>query len=238
MNIEAFFKVTYGMYIITTGTRQKQGGYIANTAFQVTSDPPRFAISCHKDNFSAEIIKESRNFVISVMEREAPPQLIGDFGYNSSKEFDKFKAKNYFRGKTGAPIIADSTLAWFECELVDFTEIGTHIIFIGEVIDYDLLDDEGVPLTYDYYREVKKSFSPKNSPTYIDKSKLETAKETRETKTEDQEIWTCQVCHYMYESANGDSVSGVPPGTSFEDLPEGWVCPICGAAKEMFVRNL
>jgi flavin reductase (DIM6/NTAB) family NADH-FMN oxidoreductase RutF/rubredoxin len=238
MNIEAFFKVTYGLYLITTGSKQKQGGYIANTAFQVTAEPPRFAISCHKDNYSSEIIKESENFAISILERDTPPNLIGDFGYNSSRDFDKFKAKNYFRGKSGVPIVADSSLAWFECKLVDSVDVGTHILFIGDIVDYDLLNPEGIPLTYDYYHKVKKAFSPKNSPTYIEESKRLADKETRKPETGKHETWTCQVCHYIYESANGDSISEVPAETKFEDLPEGWVCPICGAAKEMFVKNM
>jgi flavin reductase (DIM6/NTAB) family NADH-FMN oxidoreductase RutF/rubredoxin len=237
MNIEAFFKVTYGLYIITTGTKEKQGGYIANTAFQVTAEPPRFAISCHKDNYSSEIIKESGNFAISVLERDTPPDLIGDFGYKSSRDFDKFKAKNFLRGKTGVPIIADSSLAWFECKLVDSIEVGTHILFIGDVVDYDLFNPEGIPLTYDYYHEVKKAFSPKNSPTYIEESKILAGKESEDAGTDKHETWTCQVCHYMYEPANGDAISGVPEGTMFEDLPEGWVCPVCGASKDMFKKN-
>jgi len=237
MNIEAFFKISYGVYIITTGTKEKQGGYIANTAFQVTAEPPRFAISCHKENYSSEIIRECGNFAISVLERDAPPGIIGDFGYNSSKDFDKLKSKNYFRGKTGVPIVADSSLAWFECKVIDHIEVGTHILFIGDVVDYGLLDPEGIPLTYAYYREVRKSFSPKNSPTHIDESKLEGKKEDMEQESVEHEKWTCQVCHYVYDSAKGDPVSGVPPGTLFEDLPEGWVCPVCGSQKEMFEKN-
>ena len=51
MNIEAFFKVSYGLYIIGSAYDGKRSGYVANTAFQVTAEPARFAISCSKNNY-------------------------------------------------------------------------------------------------------------------------------------------------------------------------------------------
>jgi rubredoxin len=46
--------------------------------------------------------------------------------------------------------------------------------------------------------------------------------------------WKCRVCGYVYDVEQGDPDSGVAPGTAFEDLPEDWVCPVCGAAKDQF----
>ncbi len=46
--------------------------------------------------------------------------------------------------------------------------------------------------------------------------------------------YTCSVCGYVYDPEKGDQDSGVPAGTAFEDLPEGWVCPLCGADKTLF----
>ncbi|NLY72596.1 MAG: rubredoxin [Tissierellia bacterium] len=46
--------------------------------------------------------------------------------------------------------------------------------------------------------------------------------------------WICTVCQYVYDPAVGDEDSGIAPGTSFEDLPEDWVCPDCGVEKDMF----
>ena len=48
------------------------------------------------------------------------------------------------------------------------------------------------------------------------------------------EKWTCIVCGYVYDEAVGDPDSGIAPGTKFEDLPDDWVCPKCGAEKEYF----
>lgn len=52
----------------------------------------------------------------------------------------------------------------------------------------------------------------------------------------EMEKWECLVCGYIYDPAEGDPDGGIPPGTPFEDLPNDWVCPECGAAKEMFEK--
>ncbi len=49
--------------------------------------------------------------------------------------------------------------------------------------------------------------------------------------------YECTVCGYIYDPAKGDPDNGVKPGTSFESLPPGWVCPICGADKDQFVKK-
>lgn len=46
--------------------------------------------------------------------------------------------------------------------------------------------------------------------------------------------YKCQVCGYIYDPEEGDRNSGVTPGTPFEELPEGWTCPVCGAGKDFF----
>lgn len=46
--------------------------------------------------------------------------------------------------------------------------------------------------------------------------------------------WRCLVCGYEYDPAVGDDLSGIPPGTAFEDLPDDWECPMCGAPKSDF----
>lgn len=48
--------------------------------------------------------------------------------------------------------------------------------------------------------------------------------------------WKCEVCGYIYDPAKGDPDGGIEPGTTFEQLPEDWVCPVCGAEKEDFER--
>ncbi len=49
--------------------------------------------------------------------------------------------------------------------------------------------------------------------------------------------WVCQVCGYVYDPEKGDPDGGIQPGTVFEDLPDSWVCPECGAIKDMFEKQ-
>lgn len=227
MNLEALFKVTYGLYVVSTATGNKKNGYVCNTLFQVTAEPVRFAVACSKNNLSAELIRQSGVFSVSVLKKDSRPDLIGTFGYRSGKDTDKFAGFEHKQGKTGAPILLDSTLAWFEFTLEQTVDAGSHLLFIGSLVDSDLTDPAAEPMTYAYYREVKKGKAPKNAPTYVDPEKLKAAAGGT--------VYRCTACGYEYDPAKGDPEHGIPPGTKFEDLPADWVCPACGTEKEGFV---
>ncbi|MCF0226003.1 MAG: rubredoxin [Methanobrevibacter sp.] len=49
--------------------------------------------------------------------------------------------------------------------------------------------------------------------------------------------YVCSVCGYVYDPANGDAASGIEAGTAFEDLPDDWVCPLCGIPKAQFIEQ-
>lgn len=232
MNFEAYFKITYGLYVVSTVKDDKLNGYVSNTVFQVTAEPARFAIVCSKNNLTADMILQSGVFAISALKKETRADIIGTFGYRSGRETDKFSAYNYRKGKTGAPILLEDTLAWFECEVVQTMDVDSHLLFIGNVLDGDLLDAEGEPLTYAYYREVKKGKAPKNAPTYIDAEKL---KQKVPAATFDK--YYCTACGYIYDPALGDPERGIPAGTPFEGLPKTWECPVCGTEKIDFARK-
>lgn len=236
MNIEAFFKVSYGLYIISSGSQGKKSGYIANTAFQVTAEPARFAISCSKDNFSIDTIRQSKAFAISVLSKDVKQSIISLFGYSSTKQNDKFADTKYVTGKTGIPIVTDDCIAWFECELEQEIVLDTHTIFIGKVIDNELLEAWADPLTYAFYRDVKKGIAPKNAPTYINKELLKEKKKEEPATVEPGKMkkYRCLVCGHIYDPEEGDPDTGIPPGTAFEDLPDDWYCPVCSAGKEDF----
>lgn len=238
MNIEAFFKVSYGLYIIGAEYRGEKSGYIANTAFQVTAEPARFAISCSKDNHTFEIIRQSKAFSMSVLAKDSSAEIMGKFGYTSSAKNNKFQGIDYFTGGTGSPIITEECIAWFECEVEQELVLDTHVIFIGKLINHDLIDGSKEPLTYAYYRDVKKGLAPKNAPTYLKKGKIEEVVDVvvEEKEVIEGDIYSCDLCGYEYDPAEGDPDNGIPPGTAFEDLPEDWVCPICAADKEDFSK--
>lgn len=233
MNIEAFFKITYGLYIICTKDGDTLNGYIANTAFQVTAEPSQIAISCSKDNYSCQLIKNSKCFSISILNQDAKAETIGLFGYKSGRDENKFENINYITSATGAPIVTDDCIAWFDCKVNNVVDVGSHLLFIATIENNDILDKNGIPLTYAHYHEVKKGLAPKNAPTYIDPAKV---KSNKEASTNQLSKYRCLACGYIYDPSVGDETANIPPGTAFEDLPDDWLCPTCGSPKEMFEK--
>jgi flavin reductase (DIM6/NTAB) family NADH-FMN oxidoreductase RutF/rubredoxin len=231
MNIEAFFKISYGLYAVCSKSGSKLNGYISNTVFQVTAEPPQIAVSCSKNNLTSEIISESKAFSVSVLEKDTSPGTIGTFGYRSGKDIEKFSTVKFKSGQTGIPILLENTIAWFECTLTGSIDLGSHILFIGEVIESELCDASKEPLTYTYYREFRKGKSPKNAPTYIDESKLKTPVSKPVAAR-----YRCPACGFTYDPEVGDPDGGIAPGTRFEDIPENWVCPNCGVEKSDFIK--
>jgi flavin reductase (DIM6/NTAB) family NADH-FMN oxidoreductase RutF/rubredoxin len=229
MNFDYLFKITYGLYVISTKNGNKMNGFISNTVSQVTADPAQIAVTCSKNNFTAGMISESKILSISVLIKETSSAIIGTFGYHSGKDIDKFSGVNYKIGKTGAPILTDDTLAWIECTVEQTFDVGTHIIFIAKIVDGEILDNSKEPLTYAYYREIKKGKAPKNAPTYINPEILEHKQQSVTT-----EKYKCSVCGYIYDPDNGDDANDIHPGIAFADLPDNYVCPLCGADKSFF----
>ncbi|HON02712.1 MAG TPA: flavin reductase [Paludibacteraceae bacterium] len=223
IQLEALYKISYGLYIVTSGDRNQGNGFVSNTVFQVTSQPQRFAVCCNKDNYSASFIQQFKAFAVSILAQDTSAELIGKFGYKSGREMNKMTDVKVIFKETNVPIVLDSSLAFFECKLVDVFDVGTHWIFIGELVSAEIVDDTGEPLTYAYYREVKKGFSPKNAPTYIDQSKIETKTENAMSKK-----FKCPICGYIYDEAEEK--------VKFSDLPDDWVCPVCGSEKSEFIE--
>jgi len=172
INFEALNTISYGLYIVSSGDKKSGNGFISNTVFQVTSEPPKFASCCSKDNHTAEIIRSTGNFSVSVLNLETAASLFGTFGFRSGKDINKMEGMKVKIGESGVPIVLNDAIAFLECRVVEVFDVGTHLMFIGELIQAELLDEGKEPLTYRHYRQVKKGVAPKNAPTYIDKSKL------------------------------------------------------------------
>ncbi len=230
MNRKTLHKISYGLYIVSSINGNKKNGQIANAIFQVTSEPPTVAISINKQNLTHEFIKKSKVFTISILPEKTPMKFIGTFGFKSGRDIDKFSGINYRKGKTKAPIIIDNSLGFVECKVIDNIDIGTHTIFCANIIEADILSEDN-PMTYEYYHEVKGGYSPKTAPTYYGA----VDKEIEEVKKMDK--YVCDVCGYVYDPKKGDLANGVQPGTKFKDIPDDWVCPVCGASKKSFSKE-
>jgi flavin reductase (DIM6/NTAB) family NADH-FMN oxidoreductase RutF/rubredoxin len=223
IDLEALFKISYGLYIVSSGDKNKGNGFISNTVFQVTAEPAKFAACCSKNNYTAQLIEKTGAFSISVLQKDTSPDIFGRFGYKSGKDFNKMEGMQVRYGETGVPVVLNDAIAFLECKIVQTFDVGTHLLFIGELVHAEILDNDLEPITYQYYRQVKKGLAPKNAPTYVDKSKVEKAASGSSYKK-----FKCTACGYIYDEAK--------EGKKFADLPADWVCPVCGSEKEDFIE--
>lgn len=226
MNLRALQKLSYGLYVVTSKKGDKLNGQIANTVFQITSEPPTIAVSINKSNLTWDFIRDSGVFAVSVLCQDTPLSFIGNFGFKSGRDIDKLDGVNYNIGRTEAPVVIDNAVSYLEAKVTGEMDVGTHTIFVGEVVDAEILSEKAC-MTYDYYHQVKRGVTPKTAPSYIEENKEVSAKMTK---------YKCSVCGWIYDPEIGDQQGGMAPGTPFEKLPDDWVCPVCGAAKSDFEK--
>ena len=209
MNKKAFYHLSYGVYLCTSWDEGRPVGCVANSAMQITSSPATLAVSLNHDNYTNKCVGDTGYFSVCVLAEDCEPKLIGKFGVFTCREKDKIADFPWkVRGKLPGP---DGALCWFACKVIDKMETSTHTVFLGEVMDADILA-EGTPMTYAYYHKVLKGKTAANAPTY-------------QAEEKSGGRYVCRICKYEY---SGD----VP----FEQLPDDWVCPVCGAPKSRFEK--
>jgi len=226
MNPKAIQKLGYGLYIVCSKNEDKFNGQIANTIFQVCSEPPVIAVAINRQNLTHEFIAQSKVFTGSILSQEAPLSFIGNFGFKSGRQVDKFANVHYKLGETLVPIVLDHTLAYLEARVFNQLEVGTHTIFLGEIVEGEVVK-EGDPMTYAYYHQVKRGTTPKSAPSYVEETKKVVSSTIK---------YKCNVCGYIYDPEKGDPDGGIIPGTPFDEIPDSWACPVCGATKDMFAK--
>lgn len=232
MNSSALSKLCYGLYVISSGRGKKMNGQLANVVFQVTDRPQRVAVCLNKENLTHQLIDENRVFTVTILGKDTPMDFMRDFGFRTGREVDKLANVAYRIGATGAPVVTDNGIAYLEARVISTADCGTHTIFVGEVVDADVLNDNE-PMTYAHYRVVKGGKTPKTAPTYAGSG----PKEPKVFKGGGKMAkYKCTVCSYIYDPEKGDPESGVPAGTSFDDVAAEWVCPVCGAGKDDFEK--
>jgi flavin reductase (DIM6/NTAB) family NADH-FMN oxidoreductase RutF len=165
MNTKALHVISYGLYVIGSRKGDKINAQIGNTVVQVSSEPPIISVCINKENLTHEYIEDSGVFTASILAQETALNLIGRFGFKSGRDIDKFDGINYKLGETQAPIVLDNTLAYLEAKVINSVDVGTHTIFIGDLVGAEVIG-EGEPMTYAYYHLVKRGTTPKTAPSY------------------------------------------------------------------------
>ena len=196
MDRKAFYNLEYGVFMLSSRSGEKLGGCIINTCFQAASGPARLAISCINGNYTPELIRESSLFDLTVLDRTVSFDTIRHFGMQSGRDTDKFASFEHAVDENGIPYLTKEANAVFRCRVVSSQDLGSHTLFIGEVLDAEVLGTEK-SLTYAVYQsEVK----PKP-----------------EKKARDRKIigWRCRICGFVYEGT--DEKGNIKGHTSYVD---------------------
>jgi len=166
-------KITQGMYVLTT----KNGGCVVDAVSQISAgDNPLIAVSVMKKNYTNELLKNNDKFVLSVLGMNVNPEIIKTFGLNSMRDINKFENTDTFMVED-INVIKDS-LGYMVCEIVDSIENDTHTLFIGKLIEADVLND-GEAMSYGYYQEHKDEL-------------------LKVTTNNGETAWVCTICGYVY----------------------------------------
>lgn len=165
LNRQVFTQISYGLYVVTSRLDGLLNGQIVNTVLQVTSEPPRVAVIINKNNLTHEFISKSKVFGASVLANTTPMTFIGLFGFKSGRNEDKLSKVEFMNGSTGAPLVTEHSLSVLEAKVIDEVDVGTHTLFVGDVVAAEMLKT-GDPLTYAYYHTHLRGKSPKAAPTY------------------------------------------------------------------------
>ena len=179
MDTKALFKIGYGLYVLTAND-EKDNGCIINTVMQVTSDPCQIAIAVNKLNYTNQMIQKTKKFNVSILSENAKFDTFKHFGFQSGVNVDKFKDyTDVKRSPNGILYITKDTNAFMSAYVKQEIDLGTHIMFIAQLVASEILSD--VPTaTYEYYQ---KNIKPK-------------PKETKKSG------WRCKICGYVYEGEN------------------------------------
>ncbi len=177
---KATYKISYGLYMLTTTDGEKQNGCIVNTVQMLTDTPKRITLFVNKANYSNELLKKTGVFNISVLTESAPFELFKQFGFVSGREQDKFAQGEYERTENGLYYLPKHANAVLSGKVADCYDYGTHTLFVAELTGGKVLSDEK-SVTYDYYQQnIKQKPQADSAPSTTEK-------------------WVCKVCGYVHE---------------------------------------
>lgn len=164
MNTNILRRLSYGVYVVGTLDNDRPTGCIANSAMQITSSPATIAISINHDNYTNKCIEKTGKFSLSILSEKSSPTIIGTFGFQSGENINKFDDVDH-EIVNNMPVVKESC-GYIVCNVINKMETSTHTLYLGEIIDGDVYEQNN-PMTYAYYHNVIKLKSPKNAPTYI-----------------------------------------------------------------------
>lgn len=185
MNNEVMFKISYGLYVLTAKDGQQHNGCIINTLQQVTASPDRVSITVNKGNYTHDMIMKTGEFNVSVISEKATFDMFKHFGFQSGRDVNKFENYPMAISENGLAYVIEGVNGYVSGKVIRTVDLETHTMFIADVTDGEILNDEA-SATYDYYHKNIKVM-PQQNADEADCGKS---------------IWVCQICGYEYEGEN------------------------------------
>ena len=179
---EAMYKITYGLFMLTTTDGKKQNGCIVNTVSMITDNPTRIVVFVNKANYSEELLRKTGVFNVSILTESTPFETFKQFGFQSGRNVDKFEGGMYATSENGLYYLPEHTNAVLSGKVVDMLDYGTHTLFVAEVTEAKKLNNEK-SVTYEYYQS---NIKPKPQ-----------AVKTEEPSAKGK--WVCKICGYVHE---------------------------------------
>ena len=181
MNTKALYNLTYGVYLMSAKENGKDNACIINTAVQVANNPTRISVAAIKGNLTHDMIVATGKLNLSALSVDAPFSLFEHFGMKSGRDVDKFATfTDVARSENGLLYLTKYATAFLSLNVVESHDLGSHTLFIGELVDAETLD-KAENCTYGYYQTVIKASA---------------AKPVAKTG------WRCTVCNHVYEGEN------------------------------------
>ena len=166
MDGSALFKFSSGLYVVSATDGESTAACIINTGLQVTSEPLQVSVTVNKANCTAGVIQKAGHFALSVVDESADMLFVGRFGFRSSADFDKFDGIQSAAASTGDPYPTEHVCSYVACNVVKTLDVGTHLVFVGEVVDAENLSSE-TPMTYAYYHGTLKGKTPPKASSFV-----------------------------------------------------------------------
>ena len=177
---EAMYKLTYGLFMLTTTDGEKQNGCIVNTVMMMTDNPKRIVVFVNKANYSEELLRKTKICNVSVLTEKTPFDVFKQFGFCSGREKDKFEGGRYETSENGLYYLSDCANAVLSGKVIDYYDYDTHTLFVLEVTEAKKLSDEK-SVSYEYYQS---NIKPRPAEKQAEAGK---------------EKWVCKICGYVHE---------------------------------------
>ena len=176
IDTNALYKLEYGLFVITSNDGVKDNAMINNTVFQVANNPNKIAVSINKKTYSHDVIKNSGIMNVNCLTEDAPFSLFEKYGFKSGRDTNKFSQDGNKYAENNLIVLQEYINSYISLKVVNYSDLGSHGLFICEITEAKVLNDDK-SMSYSYYHENVK-------PKKADNSK---------------KGFICKICGYVYE---------------------------------------